>query len=80
MPIIVISARSEDTDKIEALDAGADDYITKPFSVEELLARIRVTQRRLAMTADRENMQETSVFKNGELRDRLFGWLRISEG
>lgn len=49
MPIIVISARNEDTDKIEALDAGADDYITKPFSVEELLARIRVTQRRLAL-------------------------------
>ena len=40
-PIIVISARSEDTDKIEALDAGADDYLTKPFSVEELLARLR---------------------------------------
>ena len=39
MPIIVISARSEDSDKIEALDSGADDYITKPFSVEELLAR-----------------------------------------
>ena len=38
VPIIVISARSEDTDKIEALDAGADDYLTKPFSVEELLA------------------------------------------
>ena len=48
VPIIVISARSEDTDKIEALDAGADDYLTKPFSVEELLARLRVTQRRLA--------------------------------
>ena len=48
-PIIVISARSEDSDKIEALDAGADDYLTKPFSVEELLARIRVTQRRLAV-------------------------------
>lgn len=48
LPIIVISARSEDTDKIEALDAGADDYLTKPFSVEELLARLRVTQRRLA--------------------------------
>lgn len=47
MPIIVISARSEDTDKIDALDAGADDYLTKPFSVEELLARLRVTQRRL---------------------------------
>lgn len=40
LPIIVISARSEDTDKIEALDAGADDYLTKPFSVEELLARV----------------------------------------
>lgn len=49
MPIIVISARSEDTDKIDALDAGADDYLTKPFSVEELLARLRVTQRRLSM-------------------------------
>ena len=49
MPIIVISARSEDTDKIDALDAGADDYLTKPFSVEELLARLRVTQRRLLM-------------------------------
>ena len=41
LPIIVISARSEDNDKIEALDAGADDYLTKPFSVEELLARLR---------------------------------------
>ena len=48
MPIIVISARSEDSDKIEALDNGANDYLTKPFSVEELLARVRVTQRLLA--------------------------------
>ena len=40
MPIIVISARSEDRDKIEALDAGADDYLTKPFSVEELFSKI----------------------------------------
>lgn len=47
MPIIVISARCEDRDKIEALDAGADDYITKPFSVEEFLARLRVTIRRI---------------------------------
>ena len=67
MPIIVISARSEDADKIEALDAGADDYITKPFSVEELLARIRVTQRRLAITQTGEQM-EKSVFENGELK------------
>ena len=67
MPIIVISARSEDTDKIEALDAGADDYITKPFSVEELLARIRVTQRRLAIIQTGEHL-ETSVFENGGLK------------
>ena len=67
MPIIVISARSEDRDKIEALDAGADDYITKPFSVEELLARLRATQRRLsAMQNQVANI--SSVFENGQLK------------
>ena len=67
LPIIVISARSEDADKIEALDAGADDYLTKPFSVEELLARIRTTQRRLSyMTA--EMLSASSLFVNGKLR------------
>ena len=45
-PIIVISARSNDEDKINALDEGADDYLTKPFNVEELLARVRSTLRR----------------------------------
>lgn len=67
MPIIVISARSEDTDKIDALDAGADDYLTKPFSVEELLARLRVTQRRLSMMQN-DSPVESSVFTNGKLR------------
>ena len=67
VPIIVISARSEDTDKIDALDAGADDYLTKPFSVEELLARLRVTQRRLSMMQGSGTRQE-SVFTNGALR------------
>ena len=67
MPIIVISARSEDTDKIDALDAGADDYLTKPFSVEELLARLRVTQRRLTVMHN-ETAVESSVFINGALR------------
>lgn len=67
MPIIVISARSEDSDKIEALDAGADDYLTKPFSVEELLARLRVTQRRLNMLQG-DAPAESSVFVNGKLK------------
>ncbi len=66
MPIIVISARSEDSDKIEALDAGADDYLTKPFSVEELLARLRVTQRRLSMVQSEKGI--SSVFENGKLK------------
>lgn len=67
VPIIVISARSEDADKIEALDAGADDYLTKPFSVEELLARLRVTKRRLAMMQS-ESLSADAVFTNGRLR------------
>ena len=64
IPIIVISARSEDKDKIDALDLGADDYITKPFSVEELLARIRVATRRLNSMNEK---QAESIFKNGDL-------------
>ena len=67
LPIIVISARSEDTDKIDALDAGADDYLTKPFSVEELLARLRVTQRRLAVMMS-ETLAGDAVFSNGKLK------------
>ena len=63
-PIIVISARDEDTDKIEALDAGADDYLTKPFSVAELLARLRATQRRLAYLAAGNT---DAIFRNGDL-------------
>lgn len=66
VPIIVISARSEDSDKIDALDAGADDYLSKPFSVEELLARLRVTQRRLALMQGSE--ARDAVYQNGELR------------
>lgn len=67
LPIIVISARSEDTDKIDALDAGADDYLTKPFSVEELLARLRVTQRRISVMMS-ETLAGDSVFSNGKLK------------
>ena len=66
VPIIVISARSDDSDKIEALDAGADDYLTKPFSVEELLARLRVTIRRLILM-NSDSSGDRSVYTNGSL-------------
>ena len=66
IPIIVISARSEDHDKITALDAGADDYLTKPFSVEELLARLRVTQRRLS--SQHSQPVNMNIFENGPLK------------
>ena len=51
LPIVVVSARSHERDKVAALDAGADDYLTKPFSVTEMLARLRVAQRRISSTA-----------------------------
>lgn len=66
MPIIVVSARGEESDKINALDVGADDYVTKPFSVDELLARIRVALRRSA--SERNVDQEQPVFVSGNLR------------
>ncbi len=66
-PIIVVSARSEDQDKVEALDAGADDYLTKPFSIEELLARLRVALRRVRYDSQRFD-EASSVYENGELR------------
>lgn len=65
VPIIVISARTEDSDKNGALDAGADDYLTKPFSVEEMLARVRANLRRSAMPA--ADSVESSTFDNGGL-------------
>jgi two-component system KDP operon response regulator KdpE len=52
MPIVVLSARIEEHDKVEALDAGADDYLTKPFGVAELLARVRAALRRAAQTGE----------------------------
>ena len=67
LPIIVLSARTEDDDKVAALDAGADDYLTKPFSVEELLARLRATLRRIRYERGHANAS-SSYFENGELR------------
>lgn len=64
VPIIVISARGREADKVEALDAGADDYLTKPFGVNELLARIRVVLRR----AGELSVPATPIFDLGPLR------------
>ncbi len=63
-PIIILSARGQDQDKIAALDAGADDYLTKPFSLPELLARIRVAERH----AERRSDKKDAVFVLGDLR------------
>jgi two-component system KDP operon response regulator KdpE len=65
LPIVVISARGQERDKVEALDAGADDYLTKPFGTAELLARMRVAIRHAARTSD--GASET-VVESGELR------------
>ena len=68
VPIIVISAREQEEDKIKALDAGADDYLTKPFGAGELLARMRVALRhRVMLQSDREDTE----FTLGDLRVNL---------
>ena len=67
LPILMFTSKNDSASKVRGLRAGADDYLTKPFSVEELLARIRVTQRRLTITqTDEQN--KTSIFENGELK------------
>ncbi len=66
-PIIVISARNNDEDKIEALDAGADDFLTKPFNIDELLARVRSTLRRIKYS-NQTNKKDDIVFVNGDIK------------
>jgi two-component system, OmpR family, KDP operon response regulator KdpE len=65
IPIIVLSARGQESDKVTALDAGADDYLTKPFSVSELLARLRVALRHAARTVQEPG---EPIFVVGDLR------------
>lgn len=64
IPIIVLSVRSQDASKVAALDEGADDYITKPFSIQELLARVRVQARRVAARTE----EQESVIELGDFR------------
>ncbi|MCK5752172.1 MAG: response regulator [Mycobacterium sp.] len=62
-PVIVLSARTDSSDKVQALDAGADDYVTKPFGMDELLARLRAAIRRAAASAETdEPVVETQSF------------------
>lgn len=79
VPIIVVSCRGDDQDKVEALDAGADDYLTKPFSIDELLARLRVALRRVNL--DNEKLSaEASNYENGNLKiDYAAGCAYIDE-
>lgn len=73
VPVLFLTARDSEGDKVEALDAGADDYLTKPFGVPELLARIRVALRRAAQPADGE-----PVFRSGGLEiDRSAHLVRV---
>ena len=65
LPVIMLTAKGTEYDKVVGLDSGADDYLTKPFSVEELLARLRVTFRRILML---QNAAGSSVFTNGDLQ------------
>lgn len=67
MPIIVVSARSHERDKVKALDAGADDYITKPFGTSELLARIRTAIRHTQMAGTGKSAGKQGIFKAGAL-------------
>ena len=66
-PVIFLTAKDSVPDRVRGLDAGADDYLTKPFSVEELLARLRVTQRRLLLL-QASGDADTPIFENGELK------------
>jgi two-component system KDP operon response regulator KdpE len=75
-PIIILSVQNQDADKIEALDAGADDYLTKPFSVGELTARLRVAMRH----ARQEQEEPERVFASGKLRVDLTARLVTYDG
>jgi two-component system KDP operon response regulator KdpE len=77
VPIVILSARSQESDKISALDAGADDYLVKPFGVGELLARIRVALRHVSNSPDGE---EEGVFSVGELKvDMIHRKITVSD-
>ena len=65
LPIIVVSARTHESDKVEALDLGADDYLTKPFGTSELLARIRTALRHGMLRDANHDIARTGLLKSG---------------
>jgi two-component system KDP operon response regulator KdpE len=76
VPIVVISARGQEQDKVDALDAGADDYVSKPFGTKELLARMRVALRHAAL----QDGAESAVYETGKLRVDLAARLVSLDG
>jgi len=84
VPIIVLSGRADSPDKVAALDAGADDYVTKPFGVEELLARMRAASRRTGLTEDLPRVQlgdlTIDLGAKRVIRARGDGTIRSGEG
>jgi two-component system KDP operon response regulator KdpE len=88
VPVLVLSAVGEEREKVAALDAGADDYVTKPFALDELLARLRALLRRATPAAEpviavgdlRIDLEKRAVFRNGDLvqlTPHEFGLLRL---
>jgi two-component system KDP operon response regulator KdpE len=67
VPIIILSARGEEARKVEALDLGADDYLTKPFGLDELLARVRAALRRASQAKEAQAAGNSPVYRSGEL-------------
>ena len=67
LPVVVVSARSHEHDKVEALDLGADDYLTKPFGTAELLARVRTAIRHTRTTSDNDEIAQRGTYTAGEL-------------
>lgn len=80
VPVIVLSARADERDKIAALDAGADDYLTKPFGVGELMARVRVAQRRAQSVAAQAGQVPASRFAFGSVEVDLAARRVLREG
>jgi two-component system KDP operon response regulator KdpE len=82
VPVLVLSARDSESDKVAALDYGADDYVTKPFAINELLARMRAILRRAVFTNDPPGSVETEHFivdlAASEVRDRAGSHIRLT--